>query len=831
MSHRYCKQRSFYFNHNRIYKSALTGGNSTNQRPQEMCTFRRKLFYGINKSKIFAAWDEHLMFKFYCQYAYQQNIISDIVMSDLIEIYEKDQILAKNKLLYIFSCRDMQDFYDISNKVKEIPSRNLANQAKDYKNLWKIFINVVKDLRKNDGFIVPIDQLQGKIFLSIEEINLDIPLSRMIKQTAFDNINIISKYTFTNLYEIFFEKYRKILVIGNSGMGKSIHIQYIIYQWATNRWITDNDYLIIRLNLKDFNKGNDISSEILRQNFKHLEFMNRDTVELLLKEEEENIILCIDGYDDFHSDSPRVQYIIDCQKPTFKTMIMCREMKASEIKKTADAIFKLNRIPHCKLMNLFRNFSKNDASGYLILLNDMLKKYGLLQSICQIPILAVRVYIFFQTEELNIDMTAYDFFDKFIKHLYKIVNVTEKQLANKHLTNFYKLCLLNLSKEKIVCKKKLILKIAVIFKSLLTIDVYKADENKLQIQFHDKSFQEFFAAKYIIHLFGKNNFTELNEILNKVFNAPKTSRFSNIYILNNVFNFISEYDRLLGKNLLRKYNIILKMIDQRSLIYDYLICNENLAWLDFQLEEHSLKIVQLSINGNQIFDRINFELLKSQLPNLKVLNIYLTEIWFKMKTKSFDQFLYHLNGTKTYESVYFRIGGLKGFCLKKFVANKNDRVDIYFEIKKIKENFQFISHLNILSHISKFVYNVENNDQMVDILWNINNKGIKCETLKLYISEKFCKFYNDKEAIKILANPTLNTEKIDLNFQDYRVGFERKISSVNYQFIDQLDWPRFKPFIETEEDFSIKPYRRRTSLFFPDQSTLYQTIERLTVYT
>lgn len=141
--------------------------------------------------------------------------------------------------------------------------------------------------------------------------------------------------------------------------------------------------------------------------------------------------------------------------------------------------------------------------------------------------------------------------------------VFDDENSNKEILNeFYEQSYIFLEKHQFLWEKEKAKKIGHLYEAVIAIIERK---DKAEIQFYHRTFQEFFAAKYLILLFTEKRIDELESIFHSMVSNDQVFSIENRIkslmrrmFIDEIFSFINGYDEKVGKEISKIFQNIHK---------------------------------------------------------------------------------------------------------------------------------------------------------------------------------------------------------------------------------------------------------------------------------
>lgn len=410
-------------------------------------------------------------------------------------------------------------------------------------NKWAILLETIREIKKKAYATINLPSYSPNLKIKISDIQASVDIIKISKTNLFVENREDSLHNYENFHKIMQEGFRKMVIRGKPGIGKTVQFKYLTYLWANKQWNNSENKLLLNLKLKDIQSKEDIYDALIRENFQDT-LLTKDLLKFLMKEANENFILFMDGADELKCNHSSLKNIIEMPDPFVKTVIWTRNWKSREI--ISDLLYELKGFNKQQLKE-FLSKCCSDYNGTELFLRKLDSSSQQVKKLCEIPLLALNLYILYVQEKDILEKNKCEIYSNIIELVCKNTKSLDKKLMKKLTRESY----LQLKNNKITCYfnendlkavKDSLGKILEIFQ---LSNVYGLNT---EIEFYHLSFQEYFAANYIIQKFSKEHFS-WNEI--DIF-------FSKVSIKNifNMLDFIKDHSKDLFENILLKSSFV-----------------------------------------------------------------------------------------------------------------------------------------------------------------------------------------------------------------------------------------------------------------------------------
>ncbi|CAD5125441.1 DgyrCDS13659 [Dimorphilus gyrociliatus] len=551
-----------------------------------------------------------------------KKLNKDMAIEELI------MILKKETFNLIICILDSFDKKDIS---------HLANNLRNKDTIWKILIDRTKIERRRDSRQVALFPFEKTNSISLLNVEGSIRVSHINKIDISDRTLLQSELTFEDFPNILDKNFNKISIKGESGIGKTIHMRYLVYTWAKDLWRIDKkDRLLIVLNLSNFEPDNDIYDEIIKQNFTNVPFVSKQIIQCLFKEKCQDILLLIDSADEYDFADRSIYNIVHRQEIDVPTIVWSRNWKADEIYRTCNITFELVGLNIEQLQSLLKKCLGDDREKRVFLDNVLINNQGI-RNLCRVPLLGLILYQVWKETGNIFDINQYQIYDDIVNLVQERNRIFRSKDNQYNMTHFYGLCFINLieKKTKFILKIEDALIVEKYFKGILQIIPEQSiHSNETEVQFYHSSFQEYFASQYLIREFEKTsknwygNYQQAISDRKMIIKFLTKGKWIEIY---HILNFIKEYSQIIYEKLIEYSKKLSEMFENVQTLLKCLkddgtivtINNEIIPdyILTIFLEMKGENIETITLIDSDINEELLFQLLSKYCPNLKYIFI------------------------------------------------------------------------------------------------------------------------------------------------------------------------------------------------------------------
>ncbi|CAD5114059.1 unnamed protein product [Dimorphilus gyrociliatus] len=461
-----------------------------------------KLNFSLQRENLQKLFFDQSIFIQVIQKLSDQNIINSKKQEEIDNQYKfRGKMKTTNLILDILATQPLNTANEIVNGL-EVDNKYLSEHLMDIQNGWlKLVADLKNEWKEKYLYIklLPLGYVREikttDVQASIEMMNLS---NKAIFETYLNSINL----NYSNFYKIFQANFNKILIQGESGIGKSVQLKYLVHSWANDYWEICKDKIIIVIISRNVLPSDDVYDTILKQNFRNIPYMNRDILMSLFQEKNSNILLFIDGADEFNILNHPLNNIFEKSNCSIPTVIWSRKRKAQTIQSSCDVTFQLTGFDSSQFKSFIqRYFISIEKSEVFI--RELEQQTSTIQSLLKVPLMGLMFYFIWQELGSILDKSLYEIYEKLVVLLQKNIGLSSESILNRMLM-VYKLCFIYLPSSKILVpvdkhEEEELVKCIGYFAQI--IPQYHTTPRSVEIQFLHQSLQEYFAAKYLIDKF------------------------------------------------------------------------------------------------------------------------------------------------------------------------------------------------------------------------------------------------------------------------------------------------------------------------------------------
>lgn len=652
---------------------------------------------------------------------------------------------------------------------------------------WITIIGETKLVKKQEYAKILFPDFLSINTLPIRDISASLRLNKIDKICLLRRDHIFCRQlTYNKFHQLFEKDFKKIIIFGKLGIGKTIQFKYLSYLWACNQWETSKNYLLLTVSLSIVEKDDDVYDAILKQNFRQFSYMTKDVVKLMMEEKSDEIILFFDQVHDL-KEKESFKEFIEYQNPRIKTVVWTRLNKIEDIQ--YDISYELIGFNRDQLEEFLFKFISREAStikNFSLKLDDAEEK---LRYFSQIPLFSLCLFILFAKNDTVLSGTRYFLYSKIIELIKtKIGNLLTTEFMNDIKEQCCKQCHKNIIILTINGDKRSLIS-NINFLSIIQLNKVSALNNcNIELEFCDVSFKEYFIAEFIISLYEKSS---LRNKINQYFFYIGVQNFFSI------MNFIKDYSEEIYMYITNHCPAAIAKYNLDGKIKELIHSNKELK--DFSLDLQTINDLSI-IHG--IFEN------RSLLRNLKVkihetnLSVLLSALANSCRNLEYLEINWLINErnitSQTNESIIQNLTKLIVFDKMKTI--KLSRTTIFIDKETIELKFMFTNDkykrilfekLNNIDEINSDTYLCINDEtlfstclQVFDDNWRIKELEVCDENLesatqliknkkleKITIKNCCFSFFNLKEllkdqecliSIKVTKNQILNVDLYNL---------------------------------------------------------------------
>lgn len=470
-------------------------------------------------------------------------------------------------------------------------------------NAWNRHVKQIKEYKKkNYAYISLSSYFPIKIKMSNIQASINISTENQINNFTEN----LESYNYSNFHKVFNKEFKKIVIRGESGIGKTVQFKYLTHLWANDEWDNLNEICVLNLTIRDVKPEEDLFDAIFRENFHETAQFSKNLLKILMEVCKDNFILLIDGADELNNDHRSFKDII--KEPFIKTVIWTRNLELEDI--TCDLLFELKGFNKVQLERFLLECSSKEGQVEQFLKNIELTGHQI-KNMCRIPLLALNIFFLFVESKKKIFVKSrYELYSEIVKLTIQSKEITEPIFMNEIM----KVSFLQLSSRKIVfhSEQSEIQAIKEIFlKIIKTVQQSIKNKEKYEIEFYHSSFREYFAAEYILKKGEKFNFQNKFE---RYF-----SKLPSIHIFG-MMEFVEDFSETFFIKILLGCSSMKNIYNLENSWIEYLKCPDSIKKLDFTSKELTDKIVFRSILKSQkLLKEIN--LTSTMVDHLSYLSI------------------------------------------------------------------------------------------------------------------------------------------------------------------------------------------------------------------
>lgn len=228
--------------------------------------FKTRICFSFYKSYFFDLLNDNTIFERMCKILRSERLIDSVQCEELIDNYHDKN--TRNSMEKVFNLlqqySSLRLIITLQNFNTEFVS-DFIEMMKDFDYVWKNLIGRLKRERRNDFGSLPLLPFGLRTELTLDEIVSSVRMVKVKKQNIMEELFYETDVKYETFYKNFFAAFDKIIVRGEPGMGKSVHVKYLIHLWAKDRWSNDNDKMVLKIILKEVEPKNGVYEEIKKK--------------------------------------------------------------------------------------------------------------------------------------------------------------------------------------------------------------------------------------------------------------------------------------------------------------------------------------------------------------------------------------------------------------------------------------------------------------------------------------------------------------------------------------------------------------------------------------
>lgn len=534
--------------------------------------------------------------------------------------YENNEFFVDEIFKLFFNYENhLKNFFQLKNNDNKNKMKENLFYLKNGCFVWRKLINDVKKEKQQsctsfiNCYLNENNEKEVEKTFDISKLDSTLHLKKL---NNLKNFNENTIWNFRDFRNIFSTNFNKLLVKSNGANGKTTQLYYLLNEWINNRLDLINDKLVLTLILKDIKIHQNLYDAIFEQNFKNIDYVNKDIVKSFFHINNKDILLLIDGADEYFLDKQDIKDIIEKSFIKFPIIVWSRNWKTEHFLDSYDTIFELKgwKIEQLREFLNIKLFNQEDTDNFI---NEVLQINNQLQTeLFSLPCLAISIFKYKQYyTKINIK-NKYHLFKNIILEIEKKLNLNKIEF-NEVFMLFSKICFNEFKQNyiKISNENERLINLLKNLQNFIKFIPERRENHKNQylIKFNHYSIHTFFAVHYIIYNFhdvlkenNKKNINFYNHLHSQIINFDKINK-------NNVNEISEKIFKLLDMN--QGLNTVNKRMDNNSL--DNHLLKRSLLLNNNRLSDLTLKNLidkaddLLEINLNNV--AVNYELLFSSL--------------------------------------------------------------------------------------------------------------------------------------------------------------------------------------------------------------------------
>lgn len=256
----------------------------------------------------------------------------------------KNSFENQEEIFQIFYNESFESFKSSFSTIKETSAQNLVIYANELEKYWRTFVADLKNFYRNECFLCKNRTMEKVIQESIDDLNCDISVKEMRKKNLTKYESIDSKYKFQNLHNVFSTNFSRFLMFGEPTEAENFLCNYFLHQWNLNKWEIDSNFIVLRLRVKDCKPDKDILDILYEEIFIGLDYMTKDLVISLIKDQGRNIICFLDCSEEVSTELCSIIPYVNKRLSKIKVIFWCKNFQLKNTPNIFNKIFQFQRV-------------------------------------------------------------------------------------------------------------------------------------------------------------------------------------------------------------------------------------------------------------------------------------------------------------------------------------------------------------------------------------------------------------------------------------------------------------------------------------------------------
>lgn len=569
----------------------------------------------------------------------------------LERIYEPSEFILNEYILTI----KLKDFLDMLNDIKLPYSDSLLGIIRE---TWESFKrDLMKQIKQTFGTINRnFFDKNNKEYFDFKRIYIPLDIVNKKKVNNISNNNLGTEFL-----NIILKEKERILITGETGIGKTFNFMNILNSWASGETKL-SEFAILYLQLDQTTENFKFEEELYKQNFQNSQIVTKDLFDYYISsdcdDKQRKFVICIDGINGNRTEIKLITQLLS-RKDYFKNfpiIVWCRSTEAYLLTEIFDFIFEIQGFNEINRNLFLESFECSKVK--LKMLDKFLLINTEFYSFFQNPSFCCFALQCWNTENTLNLLKCLDILERFIK------NIIQK-LSTKHkLSDILGMIFQN--------------GIEFSFEKILSNNQLNQFFHILKTSKYGKTMKNLLFAKFIENVILTENSEELKN-LSEVFEKKKE-----IFLLRKSFLYLREINEKAFSLLSTKHKKIKEILVNS---------NEPInSFMDMKLNQNSLDTIKLR---NNCISPFYWDLI------IELFYENVTEIEFKNICLEMKNFITSLPINKKKSLKVFSIDSCKNIC--------NSITDL-IQIFDLFENLKIFSIKNFNIYLDKeFVYLESNN--------------------------------------------------------------------------------------------------------------------------